>query len=105
MAKRNEEEERRPRLPDPSSGDEADQSDTEVRKDSGASSDEEKESGDDQRSAKEDEEEQEGSPLSEGEFEVERIMDKRVIRRSRGRSHEVQYLIRWKGYDANHDTW
>ena len=37
------------------------------------------------------------------EWEVERILDKRVLKRGRGFS--TQYLIRWKGYGSHEDRW
>ena len=41
---------------------------------------------------------------SESEFyEIEKLMNKRTIRK--GRDHFTQYLIRWKEYDSEHDTW
>jgi hypothetical protein len=36
----------------------------------------------------------------EEEFEVEKIIDKKVIRRGK-----IEYLLRWKGYDSDEDTW
>ncbi len=33
------------------------------------------------------------------EYEVARILDRRVVR------GQEQFLIRWKGYGANEDTW
>jgi hypothetical protein len=33
------------------------------------------------------------------EFEVERILDKRMVRRT------VEYLLRWRGYESEDDTW
>jgi len=38
------------------------------------------------------------------EFEVERILDHRVVQIARRRS-EVQYLIRWLGYGREYDSW
>ena len=37
------------------------------------------------------------------EFEVDRILNHRT--RKRGRKQVTEYLIRWKGYDAEHDFW
>ncbi len=39
----------------------------------------------------------------EEEFEVDRIIAKRFIKR--GRSKRVEYLVRWKNYNVEHDTW
>jgi hypothetical protein len=36
-------------------------------------------------------------------YEVDRIIDKRVIRKGRGVS--TQYLVRWKGWGPEHDWW
>ena len=36
-------------------------------------------------------------------YEVERVLDKRVIRKGRGFS--TQYRIRWKGWGPEHDRW
>ena len=38
------------------------------------------------------------------EFEVEIILDERTDRRGRGRGRK-QWLIRWKGWGAEHDSW
>lgn len=40
----------------------------------------------------------------EEEFEVERILDSRMHRRGRG-THELQYLVKWKGYGDAENTW
>ena len=47
----------------------------------------------------------EPSPIELGTnaYEVERILDKRVIRKGRGFS--TQYRIRWKGWGLEHDRW
>lgn len=39
----------------------------------------------------------------EEEYQVERLLRKRRIRRGRGWS--TQYLIRWRGYGPEHDIW
>ena len=36
---------------------------------------------------------------SDSEFEVESIRDRRVYRR------KVQYLVKWRGYESNDNTW
>ena len=36
-------------------------------------------------------------------YEIERLINKRTIRKKR--DHFTQYLIRWKRYDSEHDTW
>ena len=40
----------------------------------------------------------------EMEYEVERILDKRV-RRTGNRRPRTEYLIHWRGYDHAHDSW
>ena len=44
--------------------------------------------------------------LVEGEleYEVERILD-HVERKSRGRTTKYDYLVKWKGYGPEHNTW
>src|SRR6201996_6517394 len=37
------------------------------------------------------------------EYEVERIEAERI--RKKGKQHVSEYLIKWKGYDANYNTW
>ena len=37
------------------------------------------------------------------EFEVERLLDKRVIQKGRG--YSTQYLVRWQGYGPEFDQW
>lgn len=50
-----------------------------------------------------------GSVFVEGDtdtyksFEIERLLNKRTIRRDRGRV--TQYLVRWKGYEPKWDRW
>ena len=39
----------------------------------------------------------------EPEWEIERLLDKRTIRKGRGFS--TQYLVRWLGYGPEHDQW
>ena len=39
----------------------------------------------------------------EPEWEVERILDKREIKRGRG--YSTEYLVRWKGWGNEHDRW
>ena len=36
-------------------------------------------------------------------YEIEKLINKRIIRKRR--DHFTQYLIRWKRYDSEHDTW
>jgi transposase InsO family protein len=38
------------------------------------------------------------------EYEVERILDKRTVKRSR-RSDSVEYLVKWLGYGHEHNSW
>jgi transposase InsO family protein len=42
---------------------------------------------------------QTGIELEEGEYEVEKILDKRV------RRGKTEYLIKWKGYNENENSW
>jgi hypothetical protein len=39
----------------------------------------------------------------ESEYEVEKLVDKRVV--GRGSNKSIQYLVRWKGYGEADDTW
>ena len=39
------------------------------------------------------------------EYEVERILDKRQVRRGRSRTLNTQYLVKWKGYNDYDNTW
>ena len=41
--------------------------------------------------------------IVDGEEEVEKLLQKRRIRRGQGWS--TQYLVRWLGYGAEHDEW
>lgn len=36
-------------------------------------------------------------------YEIEKLLDKREVRRGRGVSTE--YLVRWAGYGPEHDAW
>ena len=36
-------------------------------------------------------------------FEIERLLNKRIIKR--GRKGITQYLVRWRGYGLEHDQW
>ena len=38
------------------------------------------------------------------EYEVERILDKRTVKRSR-RTDSVEYLVKWLGYGHEHNSW
>ena len=37
------------------------------------------------------------------EYKVEKLLDKRIIKKGRG--HSIQYLVRWLGYGPEHDQW
>ena len=37
------------------------------------------------------------------EYEVEKLLDRRIIKKGRG--YSTQYLIRWLGYSPEHDQW
>jgi hypothetical protein len=39
----------------------------------------------------------------EQEWEIERLLNKRIIKKGRGVS--TQYLVRWKGWGLEYDTW
>lgn len=43
--------------------------------------------------------------VCDGEWEIERILDKRVVRRGRSRREYEEYLVRWAGYGAEFDEW
>ena len=47
----------------------------------------------------------EGSDHGEEEYEVEAILNKRTVRKDRGRKEEVQYLIKWKGWNNEFNQW
>ncbi len=47
----------------------------------------------------EDEEQEEEEEIADGLYEVERICDKRQHR------GEWQYLLKWRGYDEQHNSW
>ncbi|GFF36224.1 hypothetical protein IFM61606_02753 [Aspergillus udagawae] len=38
-------------------------------------------------------------------YEVERLLDKRTVRRGRKRTPYVEYLVRWKGYGPEDHQW
>ena len=39
----------------------------------------------------------------EPEYEIERLLRKRRVRRGRG--HSTEFLVRWVGYGPEHDAW
>ena len=52
--------------------------------------------------ASEDEDEEDEDEENE-EYEVEQILEERVVRRGRGRKKQLQFRIKWVGYEAT--TW
>ena len=38
-------------------------------------------------------------------YELEKVVDKRVIRRGRGRKFCIEYFIRFKGYESEYNDW
>ena len=40
-----------------------------------------------------------------GRYEVEAILDRRVKPDIRAGKHQVEYLIKWAGYDESHNLW
>lgn len=47
----------------------------------------------------------EGDTESWESFELERLLNRRIIRRGRNATPTTQYLARWKGYGPQYDTW
>lgn len=45
------------------------------------------------------------APSGDEHFEVEKIVDRRVVLRGRKRTPVTEYLVRWRGYAANEDQW
>ena len=39
------------------------------------------------------------------EYVIERLLNKRVVKRGRSRKAITQYLFQWKNYGPEHDSW